>query len=123
MPRFFGDTVEQGDSLYDLIDGPVRVISVSESGIRCVKGGNPNSVRSYSFDGILSGRRQVRTLYWHNPVLIEPRKGGSTFDAQAKAIGLLAALIGDIAEANQPLDQAQQDVLDTQALLKDASPS
>lgn len=121
MPEFFGDPIEKGDTLYDLIDGPVRVISLEPNGVRCVKGGNANSVRSYNSQGILVGRRNVRTLYWHNPVLIEPRKGGSTFDRQAQAVKILADLIGEISEQNRPLSQEEQDVLDTQSLLREAS--
>lgn len=103
MAKFFGDDIEAGDRLLDLLDGPINVVSVHAGYMRCTIGGNQNTLRTYGFDGILRGRRKVRTLYWHNPIVMDPRKSQVAYLAQVQAVKTVTDMMGNIAVAKEAL--------------------
>ena len=97
--NFMGDPIQKGDVMYDIIDGPITVVSVHHNHIRAQKGANPNSARTYGYDGILTGRRPRRTLFWHDPIALEPRKSEKAWQAQLAAVRKMSDLLAQVAMA------------------------
>ena len=85
--------------MYDIIDGPITVVSVHHNHIRVQKGANANSARTYGYDGILTGRRTKRTLFWHDPIALEPRKSEKAWLAQLAAVKQMSDLLAQVAMA------------------------
>lgn len=104
MATFFGDTVEAGDVLHDVQDGPITVVSVHSNHMRCRRGSGRTVLYTYGYDGLLRGRRSRRTLYWRDPIVMEPRKDEKLYLRQVQAVRTVAALMADVVEASEVIE-------------------
>lgn len=90
-----GDEIEVGDRVYDtyLGDGIVKTIT-PDTRIVVVFAGT----RMFTYDARGISTTGRKTLYWHNPVFMIPRKNEIQWDYQKK----LCKVISDFMHHNQP---------------------
>lgn len=100
MKNFHGAPIQVGDVLHDVLDGPMTVTDVVSRGIRAIKGGNVNTTRFYDYNGVLAGRRSRPTLFWHDPIVVTPRKDAYQWLAQLSALRSMCQLLGDFAQSS-----------------------
>lgn len=80
--------VKVGDTMFDIIHGKGKVVSLmfNEIKLRLDKG----ITFAYTKDGYSGG---VRRLYWHSPIMIEPPKDKKKWDALSDVMLTLSAFL------------------------------
>jgi len=110
MANFDGDPIYVGDKLFDLVDGIVSVVQIYPDRILLQVGGRSTRTKPYSFGGV-AARRSVRTLYWHDPRVVVPRKEAHAWTAQRALIKDYTSRFGDIvtgADYNEDQDELHE---------------
>lgn len=83
MPAFDGDTIRIGDRLFEWNDGAVTVLQLYSDRILVSVPGKGS--RSYSYGGVLAGSTR-KTLYWHDPEVLIPRKDPKAWSLQRSTL-------------------------------------
>ncbi len=84
-----GDEVAVGDRLYDICLGAGEVTQMLTAGRFSVRFLGDGREQAFTGDG-MSPRSHIRTLYWHDPVIVVPRKSDARWD-ELKRIGVAVA--------------------------------
>lgn len=95
MATFDGDPLYVGDKLFDIVDGIVTVVQIYDDRILLQVGGRATRTKPYSYNGI-AARRSSRTLYWHDPRVVVPRKDAHVWTAQKSLLQDYTKRFGDI---------------------------
>lgn len=88
MPNFDGDPIELGDKLFDIYDNKhVTVVQVYKDRFMVRVPGRRRgaSTYTYTYDG-RRARRDGRTLFWHDPRVVIPRKNAVHWRAQREMV-------------------------------------
>lgn len=97
MPTFDGDTLEIGDKLFDIYDNKhVTVVQVYKDRfmVRVPGRSRGAATHTYTYDG-RRARRDGRTLFWHDPRVVIPRKNAVHWRSQRE---MVANLVNDLAK-------------------------
>lgn len=94
MPVFDGSPVQVGDRLVDLNEGVVVVLQLFSDSLQMKTASK--GTRTYSYEGVLSGRTH-KTLFWHHPVVSNPPKDPAVWRAQRELLTTVADVIGPLA--------------------------
>lgn len=116
MATFDGDPIYVGDKLFDIVDGIVTVVQIYDDRILLQVGGRTTRTKPYSFNGI-AARRSSRTLYWHDPRVVVPRKDAHVWTSQKALLSDYTKRFGDIvASAKYSEDHDENPTADIRTL-------
>lgn len=117
--EFMGHTIKIGDRLFDTVDRMVTVVELFSDQILAEitsRGGRVQ--KTYGFNGVQS-RRQVRTLYWQNPMVVEPHKDPVIWQHQKAIIEAsseeIGKLLGTLYKKNPELRPTNESITQAQA--------
>lgn len=79
-----GDEVAVGDKVYDLSRGIGSVVEIRDTGFMVRFA---NKIMLVSDQGVIT-RRSIRTVYWHNPIIVTPAKKEYHWAEQQRALRL-----------------------------------
>lgn len=111
MNTFDNEPIEIGDKLFDIYDNAwVTVHQIfTDRFLVQMPGGRRSQSRTYDYRGI-AARRSGRTLYWHDPRVIVPRKHAQHWSEQKR---MLKDVMSSLGKFTKPVLETEQQVFDT----------
>lgn len=118
MPAFDSDPINIGDRMFDTgEDSAVTVMQLYSNRIMVAIPGKGS--RSYTYGGVMSGNTR-KTLFWHDPQLLTPRKDPQAWSLQRSTLqAMMEALSIFVTGAHY---HSRDEVEDLHATLEDTAP-